>query len=105
MTSRKSRIQERLTGLIGLRLFKSWNIFATRVFYFARPGVLPLQEEYRLAIECPWRIEGDDQIEVGSEDYCMPASDNLDPEWDPNSQVGNLQDEKLQKLFGETKQG
>jgi hypothetical protein len=102
------KIEEALRPLIGLQLFKAWNIFATRLLYFATPGEHPTSEDgdYRITLECPWRIEQEGCIIVGSEDYGLRASTNLDPAWDPTEmQWGHRQDEKLVDLLGESRNG
>lgn len=104
----KARIERDLGELIGLQMFKSWNVFATRMFYFANAGLLDRKQDgdYRLTIECPWRFEWKDRIFVGSEDYAIRAEANRDPNWDPTGdQWGHLQDEKLSEIFGEERDG
>lgn len=100
-------IRTRFTALIGLRLFKSWNVFATRMFYFAAPAqeVHNSDGEYALTLECPWRIEGLNQILVGSEDYGTRAEGNTDEAWEPDMQWGQLQDQKLLELLGREENG
>lgn len=101
------RIQQEFQVLIGLKIGKCSNIFATRLFHFCAVGsqAEPLNELYVLAVECPWRIEKANQILVGSEDYSVKATDNDDPTWEPGTQVGHLQDQKLRELLGEFKNG
>ena len=103
-----SEIERMLKELVGLQLFKSWNIFATRMFYFAAPGFENQMDDgdYRLTLECPWRIEQHDRIFVGSEDYGLRSTGNSDPDWNPTDmQWGHLQDEKLEQILGESKNG
>jgi hypothetical protein len=82
---RAARIEAAFKGLIGLSLVKSWNIYATRLFYFGPPGLHGGDGEYRISLECPWRIErhADKQILVGSEDHGIRADGNSDPSWKP----------------------
>ena len=103
----KFTIEDSLKELIGLQLFKSWNIFGTRMFYFAAPNSKPLDDgDYRLTLECPWRIEAGNRILVGWEDYGTRADDNSDPNWNRvEDQWGHRQDERLEAIFGETKNG
>lgn len=104
---RAANMERALNEIKGLQLIKSWNVFATRMFYFAAPGTENREGDgdYRLTLECPWRIERPDGSLIGSEDYGIPADDNADPNWDPNSQKGSLQDQQLAKLLGKTKTG
>src|ERR1700674_4964268 len=101
-------IEHTLKQLIGLQLFKAWNVYGTRMFYFAAPGAENQKGdgEYRLTLECPWRIERDDHILVGSEDYELRAEGNSDPAWNPTEmQWGHRQDQKLEEILGESKNG
>src|SRR5258708_1297986 len=103
-----AKIEETLKELVGLQLFKSWNAFGTRMFYFAVPGFQKKAEDgdYRVTLECPWRIEQDDRILVGSEDYGLRGERNLDPEWNPTDmQSGHLQDQRLAEILGESRNG
>jgi len=99
MTSWKSRIEEKFNGLISFRLFKAWNIFAARFFYFVLPGTENDHEDgdCRLMLECPWRMEHHDGILVGSEDYGVRATGNLDPGWNPNMQRGTYKTKNFRK--------
>lgn len=54
---------------------------------------------YALHIQCPWRIEGGNQIVVGSSDYYSRADDNLDASWEPGTVTGHLQNQILGTLF------
>lgn len=102
MLKDESMLQE----LIGLQIFKSWNVFATRIFYFADLSCRNRSQDgdYRLALECPWRIEQYDRILVGSEDYGERATDNLEPDWNRSEmQWGHLQDQNLIALMGREK--
>lgn len=103
----KSMIEDALNELIGLQLFKSWNIFGTRMFYFAAPNSKPLDDgDYRLTLECPWRIEAGNRILVGWEDYGIRADDNSDPNWNRvEDQWGHRQDQKLEAVLGMTASG
>ena len=107
--NRKDReIEGALKGLIGLKLFKSWNVFATRMFYFVGPGFENTTDDgdYRLTLECPWRIEQADRILVGNEDYGLRSDSNSDPTWDPGeAQWGHRQDQRLEEILGESKNG
>lgn len=61
---------------------------------------------FRLTVECPWRLELDDSILVGSEDYGTKADSNLDPDWDPTEiQSGHRQDEILARILGTEQNG
>jgi|HubBroStandDraft_1064217.scaffolds.fasta_scaffold102117_3 hypothetical protein len=107
-TDRTDSVSNAIKGLLGLQLFKSWNIFGTRMFYFAASGSVDRRDDgdYRLTLECPWRIEQDGHILVGYEDYGERAEDNLDPEWDPKTmQHGHLQDAILTKILGSSEGG
>ena len=108
-TSEKSeKLQNILRELIGLQIFKAWNIFGTRIFYFAGAdlGARTADGDYRLTLECPWRIEQHDRVVVGSEDYGLRADDNSDPDWNPTEmQWGHLQDQKLLEIFGKSRNG
>jgi hypothetical protein len=105
--SKTVRIRQAFQILIGLKLGKSSNIFATRLFHFyaIAPQNEHLNELYVLVVECPWRIERANQIFVGSEDYSLPATDNDDPGWQSGTQSGHLQDQKLRELMGELEHG
>ena len=97
-----------LQEIVGLQVFKSWHVFATRMFYFADPRCKDQPENggYRLALECPWRVEQYDRILVGSDDYGERATDNSDPDWNPSDmQRGHLQDQKLVEIMGEDRNG
>lgn len=100
-------IERALKALIDLHLFKSWNILATRIFYFAVPGQDPTEDgQYRLTLECPWRIERENSILVGAEDYWLKAEGNSDPHWSPTEmQWGHLDDQKLKKIMGQERNG
>jgi hypothetical protein len=106
-TSKTAIVQAKFRGLVGLQLFKSWNVFATRLFYFAFPGSVTRGDdgEFVLSLECPWRIEKLDQILVGSEDYGTRARSNSDEAWKPDMQWGHPQDEKLKELLGKEEKG
>jgi hypothetical protein len=102
-----SSIERAFTALAGYQLFKSWNVFATRFFYFSREAPCKTDKgDYRLTIESPWRIEHSNSLFVGSADYGVRANSNSDPTWNPTeTQVGHLQDEQLAKMFGEERNG
>lgn len=103
-----ARVERGLRELIGLQIFKSWNVFATRYFYFAPPGLQDKTQDgdYWLMIECAWRVEGHRRILVGSNDYGIAAIGNTDPNWNPmETQRGHLQDERLGEIFGEIREG
>ena len=104
---KKFTIEDSLKKLIGFQLFKSWNIFGTRMFYFAAPNSKPSDDgDYRLTLECPWRIEAGNRILVGSEDYGIRADDNSDPNWNRvEDQWGHRQDQKLEAILGEMTNG
>jgi len=107
-SEKMSEIEGMLKELVGLQLFKSWNIFGTRMFYFAALGFENKADDgdYRITLECPWRIEQHDRIVVGSEDYGLRATGNSDPAWNPTDmQWGHLQDQKLEEILGESKNG
>jgi hypothetical protein len=106
-SSKTAIIQSRFAGLVGLQLFKAWNVFATRMFYFATRSAEARGNdgEYVLTLECPWRIEEADHILVGSEDYGVRAGGNTDEAWEPDMQWGQLQDQKLRELLGKEEDG
>ncbi len=103
-----ARIETLFKELTCLQLFKSWNLFATRMFYFAAPGFQNQDDDgdCRLTLECPWRIEYQDLVLVGSEDYGIRSEDNSDPAWNPTDmQWGHLQDQRLVELLGTERSG
>jgi hypothetical protein len=105
---KRSRVASELGNLVGLQVFKSWNVFGTRMFYFAAPdsGTRPKDGDFRLTLECAWRIEHGDNIVVGCDDYGVRAVGNEDPSWNPREmQWGHLQDQKLEELLGEARGG
>lgn len=105
--TRAAEIERTLGVLKSVRLFKLWNVYATRFFYFASPGRDVADDgDYRLSIECPWRFERHGRILVGSEDYWLKADGNEDPDWSPTeAQSGHLDDQRLEEIMGETKNG
>ena len=100
-------VETTLNELITFQLFKSWNIFATRIFYFVASRQNQVGNgDYRLTLECPWRIEQGDRILVGSEDYWLRAEGNTDTNWNATDmQWGHLQDQLLERIMGEEKNG
>jgi hypothetical protein len=106
-SSKAATVQNRFASLVGLQLFKSWNVFATRMFYFSAPGSETRENdgEFMLTLECPWRIERLERILVGSEDYGIQARSSSDGAGDPDTQSGQLQDEKLRELLGKEENG
>ncbi|MEW5975659.1 MAG: hypothetical protein AB1898_07620 [Acidobacteriota bacterium] len=100
-------VREGLKQLIGLRLVKCWNAFATRYFYFSDNFSDKATDEccYTLDIECAWRITKDAAILVGLDDYSLPADDHSDPDWRVDMPTGHLQDQKLRELLGEIRGG
>src|SRR5437868_14384786 len=98
-------IRESLSVLIGLRLARSVNWCATRNFYFGRADTQIEDALYTVSLDCPWRIQRDDVILVGSEDYSERAEDNTDESWEAGMPTGHLQNQKLAELFGELKGG
>jgi len=99
--------QDNLGKLLGQKLLRSRNFCATRHFYFGEPGseVDADEPHYTLGLECPWRIQTDDLIVVGSEDYYERAENNTDQSWEPGMPSGHLQDQKLAELLGELRDG
>jgi len=99
--------RDNLSRLIGQTLLRSKNFCATRHFYFGDSSSKANAPElcYTLGIECPWRIQTDDLIVVGSEDYYEQAEGNTDQSWEPGMPSGHLQDQKLTELLGELKDG
>jgi hypothetical protein len=102
-----AKIEAALGELIKLKLFKSWNVFGTRMFYFGPVGQDAAEDgAFRLTLDCPWRIEQYSRILVGYQDYGLKASDNSDPNWNPqDDQLGHLQDQKLKEILGATEGG
>lgn len=101
-------IEQFFSQILGLWLFKTWNVFATRMFYLTGVGSAggSSDGEYRLTLECPWRLEKGDEVLVGSEDYGIQAAGNVDPNWKASQMhMGHRQDDILSRLFGEVKDG
>jgi hypothetical protein len=99
--SKAAAVRKALSSLIGLKLLGSTNVFATRTFTFGFVNhPQPQDTAFALIIECPWRIESGDQILTGSDDFGTPAAGNLDRNWDPNSQTGSIQEQRLVEWLG-----
>lgn len=84
-------------------LHRVWNVFGTYYFYF-RHDPADSEQEARLVIECPWRIERGDQLITGLSDYSVPA-ESSSATWEPGSQVGHLLQERLIGLLGPVANG
>jgi hypothetical protein len=108
VSNNSAQVKKALSALIGLRVFKAWNVYATRFFYFAQPDFQNYAEDgdFWLELECPWRIEHSGEVIVGSDDYGERADNNIDPSWDPKEmQSGHRQDQKLRELMGQESNG
>lgn len=101
------RVRDGLRSIVGLRLYKSRNFYATRHFCFGGPETSSGEgrSRYTIGVECPWRIEKAGQIIVGSDDYYERADNNEDPGWEAGMPGGHLQDQKLAELLGEIRDG
>lgn len=100
----KAALQE----VVGLKLLRSRNLCASRLFYFGKPldpAPIGRRSQFRLGLECPWRILKSGLIFVGSEDYYEESEDTQDPAWEPGMPGGHLQDQRLVELFGELREG
>jgi hypothetical protein len=95
------KIERALAGLVGFQVLKVWNVFATSFFYFGPPGSTNYDGEVWLELECPWRIDREGRMVVGSEDYGERAEGNTDLNWSAkDDQTGHLQQQKLEALLG-----
>lgn len=103
--SKAATVRKIFSDLTGLELLGSTSVFATRTFAFGHKLQPPQQNAvFTLVVECPWRIESGDEILTGFDDYRIPAAGNLDPSWDPNSQTGSLQEQRLTEWLGADRQ-
>ena len=98
-------IRQGMAALVGQRLIRSRNLFATRIFFFGQSNLQDDAALYTLGLECAWRIEKDGAIVVGAEDYYERAQDNADESWEVGMPSGHLQDQGLAELLGEIKGG
>jgi len=55
--------------------------------------------EYAIHIQCPWRMQYDGRIITGSADYYTRADDNDDPDWEPGTISGHLQNQILGRIL------
>jgi hypothetical protein len=106
--SKADETREALSSIIGERLLGSRNLCATRHFYFGRTTsqMEPGGRCFTIGLECPWRLRlTNSRIIVGSEDYYEKAVGNEDPNWEPGSPAGHLQDQLLTNLLGTYRDG
>ncbi len=104
-TQMKSEIEDWLLHLHGLRLTRVRDFCGTRHFEFNR-----VEEEASdatrsiIGVECPWRLELDDRIITGFEDYSVTAQDD-ELSGDEVTPMGHLQDLRLSGALGEIVDG
>jgi hypothetical protein len=99
----RAKIIKRLSVLIGLPLTIARRAASMRVLHFGE--VSDFEDgtvgEFALHIQCPWRIEKDNQIVTGSSDLSKPikAKKGFDRKnWDYHRD-GNLQDKRIEELL------
>lgn len=90
--------------LIGKRILGTDNVFEVRCFHIGEwlKSGGETRASFGLQILCAWRIESGGRILVGRGDYFKRGEKNQDPDWEPGSPNGNLQDEILLNLFQAT---
>lgn len=105
----RERIERALQPLLGLPLWQARRAAAMALFDFGARQVRPARQgasageigEYRLHIDCPWRLAGPEGIVVGSNDRLYrsgaePFHDLANYHWD--EQRPNRLDERLAEL-------
>jgi hypothetical protein len=103
--NKAEEIRHGLAALVGQRLLRSRNLFATRMFLFGQSSLQVDSALYTLGLECPWRVEKHDVILAGAEDYYEKAEANTDESWEAGMPSGHLQDQGLVELLGELREG
>lgn len=105
LKDKAEQISHGLAALLGLRMLRCRNVYATRIFFFGQSNEQVDSALYTLGLECPWRVEKHDMIMAGSEDYNEKAQDNTDESWEAGMPSGHLQDQGLLEVLGESKDG
>jgi hypothetical protein len=94
-----------LSQIIGLPLTAARRAADMQTFHFGalRPVDNGSVGEFALHVQCPWRIECPKGILTGRLDLWEPVEENApyDENWDYEKSP-NLQDEKLDQLFGQS---
>jgi hypothetical protein len=102
LMTNKEKIESYLNVLKGLALSVARQLAATRGFHFGQIYTTPQGAswgDYILHISCAWRIENDDGIIVGLDDYWDPPGEEAwHEDWNKETDQ-NLLDLKLADLF------
>jgi hypothetical protein len=98
-------IEERLRGLLGLKLVSTVRAADMRRFNF---GSMQGEQEYALHVQCAWRIETAAGVRTGRADLFVPLDEKFyqDPafdQWDPtgDTSIANLQDSRVDEWMQE----
>jgi hypothetical protein len=82
------------SALLGMRVSRAYRVLATQYLEFGElheTGEWVGLGEYRLIIQCPWRIEKEDELITGSEDLRIDLAAQSGP--------GDLLEKRLNEVF------
>jgi hypothetical protein len=102
MTELENKVTPALSSLIGLNLTIAKSTGDLRAFHFGAVEVVgkALMGMYSLHLSCPWRIEKDEKIIIGSGDHYERAEDNKNPTWEVGMIWGTYQQQVLRQILG-----